>query len=81
MPELMSSLPVAGIDGTLKKRLRNGATAGRAHLKTGYLDNVRAIAGYVLDSNDKRWVVVFLISDMEIPQRQTGDGRIITLGR
>ena len=63
MPELMSSLPVAGIDGTMKKRLGNGAAAGRAHLKTGYLDNVRAIAGYVLDSNDKRWVVVFLIND------------------
>ena len=63
MPELMSSLPLAGIDGTLKKRLGNSATAGRAHLKTGYLDGVRAIAGYVLDSNDKRWVVVFLIND------------------
>ena len=63
MPELMSSLPVAGIDGTMKKRLGNGAAAGRAHLKTGYLENVRAIAGYVLDSNDKRWVVVFLIND------------------
>ena len=63
MPELMSSLPVAGIDGTMKKRLGSGAAAGRAHLKTGYLDNVRAIAGYVLDSNDKRWVVVFLIND------------------
>ena len=62
-------LPVAGIDGTLKKRLRNGATAGRAHLKTGYLDNVRAIAGYVLDSNDKRWVVVFLIND---PKSRSG---------
>ncbi len=63
MPELMSSLPLAGIDGTLKKRLGNGAAAGRAHLKTGYLDGVRAIAGYTLDSNDKRWVVVFLIND------------------
>jgi len=63
MPELMSSLPLAGIDGTLKKRLGNSATAGRAHLKTGYLDGVRAIAGYALDSNDKRWVVVFLIND------------------
>lgn len=63
MPELMSSLPLAGIDGTLKKRLGNSATAGRAHLKTGYLEGVRAIAGYVLDSNDKRWVVVFLIND------------------
>jgi len=63
MPELMSSLPLAGIDGTLKKRLGNSAAAGRAHLKTGYLDGVRAIAGYVLDSNDQRWVVVFLIND------------------
>ena len=63
MPELMSSLPLAGLDGTLKKRLGNGATAGRAHLKTGYLGNVRAIAGYVLDSHDKRWVVVVLIND------------------
>ena len=63
MPELMSSLPLAGIDGTLKKRLGESATVGRAHLKTGYLEGVRAIAGYVLDSNDKRWVVVFLIND------------------
>ena len=68
MPELMSSLPLAGVDGTLKKRLGNGAATGRAHLKTGYLENVRAIAGYVLDSNDKRWVVVFLINDAKSRQ-------------
>jgi D-alanyl-D-alanine carboxypeptidase/D-alanyl-D-alanine-endopeptidase (penicillin-binding protein 4) len=63
MPELMASLPLAGIDGTMKKRLGNGAAAGRAHLKTGYLDGVRAIAGYVQDSGDRRWIVVFLIND------------------
>lgn len=63
MPELMSSLPVAGIDGTLKKRLGIGAATGRAHLKTGYLEGVRAIAGYALDSRGKRWVVVFMIND------------------
>ena len=63
MPELMASLPLAGTDGTLRKRLGNSAAAGRAHLKTGYLDGVRAIAGYVQDSRDKRWVVVFLIND------------------
>jgi D-alanyl-D-alanine carboxypeptidase/D-alanyl-D-alanine-endopeptidase (penicillin-binding protein 4) len=78
MPELMSSLPVAGIDGTMKKRLGNGAAAGRAHLKTGYLDNVRAIAGYVLDSNDKRWVVVFLIND---PKSRNGKPAIDELLR
>lgn len=63
MPELMASLPVAGIDGTLRKRLGSTAAAGRAHLKTGYLDGVRAIAGYVLDSSEKRWVVICLIND------------------
>ena len=63
MPELMASLPLAGLDGTLKKRLGNSSATGRAHLKTGYLDGVRAIAGYAQDSHDKRWVVVFLIND------------------
>ena len=63
MPELMSSLPLAGVDGTLKKRLGNSAASGRAHLKTGYLEEVRAIAGYALDSHGKRWVVVCLIND------------------
>lgn len=63
MPELMSSLPLAGVDGTLKKRLNGSAATGRAHLKTGYLESVRAIAGYVLDNAGRRWVVVFLIND------------------
>jgi D-alanyl-D-alanine carboxypeptidase/D-alanyl-D-alanine-endopeptidase (penicillin-binding protein 4) len=63
MPELMASLPLAGIDGTLKKRLSDSAASGRAHLKTGYLQGVRAIAGYVLDASGKRWVVVCLIND------------------
>ena len=63
MPELMSSLPLAGVDGTLKKRLGNSAASGRAHLKTGYLQGVRAIAGYVLDASGKRWVVVALLND------------------
>lgn len=63
MPELMASLPLAGVDGTLKKRLSDSAANGRAHLKTGYLEGVRAIAGYILDSSDKRWVVVCLIND------------------
>lgn len=63
MPELMSSLPLAGVDGTLKKRLGNSAASGRAHLKTGYLEEVRAIAGYAQDSQDRRWVVVCLIND------------------
>ena len=62
MPELMSSLPVVAVDGTLKKRLQGSAVAGRAHLKSGSLDGVRSLAGYVLDAAGRRWVVVLLVN-------------------
>ena len=55
MPELTSSLPVSGIDGTLKK---SRASLGRAHLKTGSLRDVTSIAGYVLANSGRRYVVV-----------------------
>ena len=59
MPEFMASLPIAAVDGTVKKKF-DGPMAGRMHLKTGRLDNVRALAGYVLDRTDRRYVVVIL---------------------
>lgn len=62
MPELMTSLPIAGVDGTMKKRLKNSDMAGRAHIKTGTLEGVKAIAGYVLAKSGKRLVVVCLIN-------------------
>lgn len=62
MPELMSSLPVAAVDGTMQKRLKNTTVAGQAHLKTGSIDGVRAMAGYLLDSHGRRWVVVFMVN-------------------
>ena len=62
MPELMASLPIAGIDGTLKKHWRQDDLLGQAHLKTGSLDGVRAVAGYLLDKNGRRWIVVALVN-------------------
>lgn len=62
MPELISSLPVAAIDGTMKKRLRQNGIAGQAHIKTGSLEGVRSIAGYVLDRHGKRWIAVFFVN-------------------
>lgn len=60
--ELESALPILGMDGTLRHRLRDTPLAGRAHLKTGTLKNAKAIAGYVLDKNSRRVVVVFLVN-------------------
>ncbi len=60
MSELMSSLPVAGVDGTMR-RSRN-TPLGRAHLKTGSLRDVSGIAGYVLANSGRRYVVVALVN-------------------
>jgi len=60
MPELMSSLPVSGLDGTLKSAR---ATLGRAHLKTGSLRDVAGVAGYVLANSGRRFVVVAIVND------------------
>ena len=56
MPELVSSLPASGVDGTLRKRaLRSG---GAAHLKTGSLRDAAGVAGYVHAASGRRYVVV-----------------------
>lgn len=60
MPEFVASLPVMGVDGTLRRR--GGPAVGRAHLKGGTLDGVRTMAGYVLDSAGRYVVVVFMVN-------------------
>ena len=62
MPELVASLPLTAVDGTMRKRLSRNVVAGQAHIKTGSLSNVRSIAGYVLDSRGRRVVVVFFVN-------------------
>ena len=59
MPELMSSLPIVGVDGTMRKR--TGA-AGSAHIKTGLLADTRAIAGYVLAASGRRYAIVAFVN-------------------
>ena len=70
MPELIASLPLAAVDGTMKKRLAGAEVAGQAHIKTGALSGVRAIAGYVLDSKGRTVVVVCLVNHARAPDAQ-----------
>jgi len=62
MPEFVASLPVAGIDGTMARRFDNSPLKGRAHIKTGSLDDVASIAGYVTARSGKRIAVVAMIN-------------------
>ncbi len=60
--EFISSMPLAALDGTMRKRLQDTAVAGKAHIKTGTLNNVRAIAGYSRDVNGSSWAVVAILN-------------------
>ena len=62
MPELIASLPILGVDGTLSRRMRSEPVQGRAHLKTGTVRDASCIAGYLLDAQGQRWVVVALVN-------------------
>lgn len=61
--EFMSSLPLAGIDGTMKSRLLNTSAASYARVKTGALDNVRSMAGYITDRSQSVWIVIAMVND------------------
>ena len=62
MPEYVASLPLVAVDGTMRRRLSNSAVAGQAHVKSGYLEGVRANSGYVMDSRGRMLLIVFLIN-------------------
>lgn len=61
--EFASSLAVAAVDGTVQRRFQNGTVAGQALLKTGSLEGVRALAGYVIDADGRRFALVAIIND------------------
>ncbi|WP_426103742.1 D-alanyl-D-alanine carboxypeptidase/D-alanyl-D-alanine endopeptidase [Massilia sp. TSP1-1-2] len=69
-PEFQSSLPIAGIDGTMRRRLKDSPAYERARIKTGGLSNVMAIAGYVPDANGQPCIVVAMINS-----ERAGSGR------
>ncbi|WP_434514963.1 D-alanyl-D-alanine carboxypeptidase/D-alanyl-D-alanine-endopeptidase [Dechloromonas sp. ARDL1] len=76
MPEFVSSMPIVGIDGTMKKRLKDTTATGRAHIKTGTLDGVKTAAGYALDAQGRRYAVSFFINH---PKAQAGAAAIDAL--
>jgi len=80
MPELLSSLPIAGYDGTMQRRLKDTGVAGKGHFKTGAIKDVRALAGYLLAASGKRYLVVCMINHPNADRsRQAQDALMRTL--
>ena len=61
-PEFLSSLPIVGMDGTMRNRLKDSAATGRARVKTGTLRDVVSVAGYVRNADNELCIVVGLIN-------------------
>jgi len=68
MPEFIASMSINGLDGTTRRRFRGRPEAGRMHLKTGRLDDVAAIAGYVVAESGTTYTVVLLLNHNGIHQ-------------
>ncbi len=68
-PEFLSSLPLAALDGTMRKRLRGSAVHGRARIKTGLINGVRSMAGYVNADNNKQYTVAMMIESSSVNYR------------
>lgn len=75
--ELQASLPILGLDGTVKKRFKDGVLAGHAHLKTGTLEGVKSIAGYVHAQSGKQWIVVLIINHPNAASGQAAQDALI----
>jgi D-alanyl-D-alanine carboxypeptidase/D-alanyl-D-alanine-endopeptidase (penicillin-binding protein 4) len=60
-PEFLASLPLAGVDGTLRSRMKT-TPAGAVRLKTGHIDGVSGVAGYVTTGSGKTYVLVSLVN-------------------
>jgi len=78
MPEMLASLPIAGIDGTMRRRLMDSAVYGRAHVKTGAVQDVRAIAGYVLAASGRRYLVVCMINHPNAHRARAAQDALLT---
>jgi len=61
-PEFQASMPIVAVDGTMRRRLHDSPAAGRARMKTGTLNNVVALAGYVQDAHGQQCVLVAMIN-------------------
>ncbi|UOO88378.1 D-alanyl-D-alanine carboxypeptidase/D-alanyl-D-alanine-endopeptidase [Vitreoscilla massiliensis] len=71
-----NSLPIAGVDGTLRKRFK--PLTGRLHLKTGTLDNVHALAGYGVDDAGQTLAIVVMVNGKDTPQTLTQMDNVVT---
>lgn len=61
--DLIASLPIIAMDGTMARRLQNTGLDGKGRIKTGLLANVRSIAGFTRDENNTAWAIIGMVNN------------------
>ena len=61
------SLPIAGVDGTISKRMQGTAAENNVRAKTGYINRVRALSGYVTTRDEEELVFSMIVNNYTVP--------------
>jgi len=73
MPEFLASLSLGGLDGTTRGRFNGHPMEGRMHVKTGRLDHVSALAGYIHGNSGRTYVVVVMLNEADVHRGPGGE--------
>jgi len=73
-PEFQASLPLSAVDGTMRRRFRAPDMEGRLRMKTGSLQDVSALAGYVSAASGRTYVAVIILNH---PNAELGAGEAV----
>ncbi|CAN5284110.1 D-alanyl-D-alanine carboxypeptidase/D-alanyl-D-alanine-endopeptidase [soil metagenome] len=64
------AMPIAGVDGTIRNRMKGTPAAGNMHAKTGTLDKARSLSGYVTTADGRLLIVSALCNNYVVPTRR-----------
>jgi D-alanyl-D-alanine carboxypeptidase/D-alanyl-D-alanine-endopeptidase (penicillin-binding protein 4) len=67
------SLPIAGVDGTIRKRMRNTPAENNVHAKTGYIGRVRCLSGYATSSDNHRVAFCLMVNNYLVETKFAND--------
>ena len=66
-PYFYNSLPIAGVDGTLGRRMKNTIAENNVRAKTGYISHVRSLSGYAYTADNEPVAFSMIANNFNVP--------------